>query len=56
MDFGALRSFQIRNEGFFASSRKSRDCAEAYKSYAAQAIPQIDTEIAKKNHFWMGTN
>jgi len=55
MDFAALRSFQIRNEGFFASSRRSRDCAEAYVQYAAQEIPQIDDEIAEKGHFRMET-
>ena len=35
-------SLQFRNEQFFAKSNKSRDCAEAYRSYAAQTIPQID--------------
>jgi hypothetical protein len=47
---------------------KSRNYAEAYKSYAAQVIPQIDpreigstfhragAEIAEKGHFWMETN
>jgi hypothetical protein len=34
---------------------KSRDCAEAYIMYVAQAIPQIDAEIAEKGHFWMET-
>jgi len=29
--------------------------AEAYKRYAAQVIPRIDTEIAEKGHFWMET-
>jgi hypothetical protein len=24
--------------------------------YAAQTIPQIDSEIAEKGHFWMETN
>ena len=49
-------SVQYRNEQFFARSRKSRNYAEAYKWYAAQAIPQIDAEIAEKGHFWMETN
>jgi hypothetical protein len=40
---------------FCARSRKSRDCAEAYKWYVAQAIPKIDTEIAEKGHFWKET-
>jgi hypothetical protein len=47
---------------------KSRNYAEAYKSYAAQVIPQIDpreigsafhgagAEVAEKGHFWMETN
>ena len=64
--------FQFRNEQFFARSRKSWDRAEAYSLYAAQAIPQIDAEIAEtgdqleewrvqakrgqKGHFWMETN
>ena len=46
-------SFQIRNETFFARSRKSRDCAETYLEYVAQEIPQIEAEIAEKGHFWM---
>jgi len=53
---GSSSSFQIRNEQFFARSRRSRDCAETYKSYVAQEIPQIDTEIAEKGHFWMETS
>ena len=52
----------------FARSRKSRDCAEAYIWYVAQAIQQIDprgigfafhgagAEIAEKGHFWMETS
>jgi len=40
----------------FARSRKSRDCAEAYNWYVAQAMPQIDAEIAEKGHFWMETS
>jgi hypothetical protein len=40
---------------FFARSRKSRACAEAYSKYAAQGIPQIDAEIAEKDHFWTET-
>jgi hypothetical protein len=39
------------NEEFFARSRRSRDCAEAYREYAAQGIPQIDTEIVEKGRF-----
>ena len=46
-------SVQFRNWRFFARSRKSRNYAEAYKSYVAQAIPQIDAEITEKGHFWM---
>jgi hypothetical protein len=53
---GTSVSFQFRNEQFCARSRKSRDCAEAYKLYVAQAIPKIDTEIAEKGHFWMETS
>jgi proline dehydrogenase len=53
---GTSVSFQFRNEQFFARSRKSRDCAEAYIRYVAQAITQIDAEIAKKGHFWMETS
>jgi len=29
---------------------------KAYAMYAAQVIPQIDTEIAQKGHFRMETN
>ena len=53
---GSSVSFQFRNEQFSARSRKSRDCAEAYRLYAAQGIPQIDTGIAEKGHFWMETS
>jgi hypothetical protein len=53
---GTSVSFQFRNEEFFARSRESRDCAEAYIWYVAQAIPQIDAEIAEKGHLWMETN
>ncbi len=45
-----LWRFQFGNRQFWASSRKSRDCAEAYAMYAAQEIPQIDAEIAQKGH------
>ena len=55
-DFWTLASFQIRNEQFFARSKKSRNYAEAYRSYAAQVIPQINAEIAEKGHFWMETS
>ncbi len=41
---------------FWASSRKSRDYAEAYAMYAAQEILQIDADIAQKGHFRMETN
>ena len=47
-------SFQFRNENFFARSRKSKNCAEAYNLYAAQAILKIDAEIAEKGHFRTG--
>ena len=53
---GTNVSFQFRNEYFFARSRKSRDCAEAYNWYVAQAMPQINAEIAEKGHFWMETS
>ena len=43
-------SFQFINEQFAARSRKSRDCAEAYFTYAAQEISKIDVEIAAKGH------
>jgi hypothetical protein len=39
-------SFPIRNEQFFARSRKSRNYTEAYEEHAAQGIPKLDTEIA----------
>ena len=47
--------FQFINEQFFVRSRKSRDCAEAYRAYAAQEIQKIDAEIAEKGHLWMET-
>ena len=40
---------------FWASSRKSRNCAETYVLYVAQEIPKIDTEIAQNGHFRMET-
>jgi hypothetical protein len=48
--------FRIRKEGFFVLARKSRDCAEAYFMYAAQAKPQIDAARAENNPFWTETN
>jgi len=39
-----------------ARLRKTSGCAEAYWTYAAQANPQFDTEIAEKGHLWMETN
>jgi len=30
-------------------------CQGLAVNYAAQAIPQIDAEIAEKGHFWMET-
>ena len=53
---GANWSFQFINEQFAARSRKPRDCAEAYFTYAAQEIPKIDVEIVAKGHLWMETN
>ncbi len=53
--FQALTKVQIRNADFFARSRKSRDCAEAYSKYSAQEIPRIDAEIAEKGHFRLQT-
>ena len=67
---GTNVSFQFRNEQFFARSRRSRDCAEAYIWYVAQAITQIDADsavvakkatmaksaIAEKGRFWMETS
>jgi hypothetical protein len=50
-------SFQFSPDASgFAMSRRSRACAEAYVWYVAQAIPQIDAEIAEKGHFWMETS
>lgn len=34
---------------------KSRNYVEAYRQYAVQVITPIDTEIAKKGHFRVGT-
>jgi hypothetical protein len=36
------------------AGKTSRDCAEACIWYVAQAIPQIDVEIAKKGPFLGG--
>src|SRR5512137_1079607 len=36
---------------FFVLARRSRDCAEAYIMYVAQAIPKIDTARAEKSPF-----
>jgi hypothetical protein len=51
----ARASFQFRSGLFFSSSKKSRNRMEMCIYYVAQAIPQIDVEIAKKGHFWMET-
>jgi hypothetical protein len=40
---------------FSASSRKSVELRGGVLLYAAQAIPPIDAEIAKKGHFWKET-
>ena len=54
---GHLRQFPIQSAiGGFARSRKSRDCAEVRLRRIAQAIPQIDAEIAEKGHLWMETS
>jgi hypothetical protein len=53
---GANWSFQFINKQFAARSRKSRDCAEAYFTYAAQEILKIDVEIVVKGHLWMETS
>jgi len=45
---GANWSFQFINEQFAARSRKSRDCAEAYFTYAAQEISKIDPPAAEQ--------
>jgi len=49
MNLPACRQFEYPD--ICPELRKSRDCAEAYAMYAAQEIPQIDTEIAQKGHF-----
>ena len=56
LEMGTYWCFQFRNEDILSMSRKSRDYAEAYVMYAAQAIPQIDAEIGKIDHLWMETN
>ena len=48
--------FRIGKRLFFVPARRSRDCAEAYIMYAAQAIPQIDTAGAEKSPFRTETN
>ena len=51
---GAGVDSQSGNEKFYARSRQSRDCAEAYIWYVAQAIPQMNAEIAENGHLWTG--
>ncbi len=46
--------FRTGNEQFFSRSRKSKDCAEAYLEYVAQAILQIDAEVVEKGRFRIG--
>ena len=59
---GTSVSFLFRNEQFFARSRKSRDCAEAYRGTSHKqarrlvSLRLIDAEIAEKGHFWMETS
>jgi hypothetical protein len=60
-EVGTGVDFQFRNEQFFARSRKSRDCAEAYRGTSHKrsrrlvSLRLIDAEIAKKGHLWMET-
>jgi len=50
---------QVSNSeiGTFRQAQVNQGIAlKAYAMYAAQVIPQIDTEIAQKGHFRMETN
>jgi len=50
-------SFQCRNEQFFARKvKKIKGLRGGVPRYVAQAIPQIDAEIAEKGHLWMETS
>ena len=60
----ALAKFPIQKWTIFRKVKKIKGLrlrlensrVEAYKWYVAQAIPQIDAEIAEKGHLWMETN
>jgi hypothetical protein len=58
---GTSVSFQFRNEQFFARARGAEAPSQikglrgGVPGYVAQAIPQIDAEIAEKGHLWMET-
>ena len=47
--------FQFGNEDFFVLARKSRDCAEAYRSTPHKRSSAFDTARAKKDRFRMET-
>ena len=59
---GTSARFQSRNEDFFARSRRTRGCAEAYRGTSHKqprrlvSLRLIDTEIAEKGHLWMETS
>jgi hypothetical protein len=41
----------LQKRDFFARSRLSRDCAEAWQRHAAQGIPMTYADIAEKARF-----
>jgi hypothetical protein len=43
--------FRTGNEDFLVQATRSRNCAEAYTKYAAQAMSQIDTARTGKDRF-----
>jgi hypothetical protein len=45
---GTSGSFQFRNEQFFARSRKSRDCAEAYRGTSHKRSRRLTPRLRKR--------
>ena len=48
--------FPIQKWEFLLKVKEIKELRGGVLLYAAQAIPQIDTEIGQKGHLWMETN
>ena len=48
--------FPIQKLAIFRKIKEIKGLRGGVLKYTAQEIPQIDTEIAEKSHFWMETS